>query len=248
MRNASLRAEIKSPKEASSLQKRKSFPPDVETSVLVKCRRRCAFCFGFDSDLSRKSGQIAHIDRNPANASRENAAYLCTRHHDEYDSRPSQTKRLTPNELTDYLAMLYEVLLLPGPWPRAGGLSSHRVQKRSKMSKMGVSLDVYDRRIPTYRVVVKFLRYVMQDMNPAYQDIFQFVADTDEALFLFDDRIADYLAQISKRAVRLHAVAAMLARASNGALALENTELGDWFSRQFEETRTRFAPFLQLGN
>src|SRR5260370_38544133 len=116
------------------------------------------------------------------------------------------------------------------------------------MSKMGVSVDVYDRRIPTYRVVVKFLRYVMQDMNPAYQDIFQFVADKDEALFLFDDRIADYLAQISKRPVRLHAVAAMLARASNGPLPLENTELGDWFSSQFEETRTSFSPFLKLGN
>jgi hypothetical protein len=227
------------------LQKRKSFPPDVETAVLVKCRRRCAFCFGFDSDLSRRTGQIAHIDRDPSNASLENAAYLCTKHHDEYDSKPSQTKRLTPNELRDYQGMLYEALLLPGPWPRVGGLSSRRGQKRSKMT---VSLDVYDRRIPIYRTVVKFLRNLMKDMNPAYQDIFQFVADTDEALFLFDDTIASYLLELSKRAVRLHAVAAMLGRASNGALALENTELGDWFSRQFEEAKTRFAPFLQLGN
>lgn len=88
----------------------------------------------------------------------------------------------------------------------------------------------------------------MQDMNPAYPEIFKFVADTDEALFLFDDTIADYLALLSKRAVRLHAVAAMLARAYGGSLPEENTELGDWFSRQFEETKTRFAPFLQLGS
>jgi len=84
-------------------------------------------------------------------------------------------------------------------------------------------------------------------MNPTYPEIFKFVADTDEALFLFHDTIADYLAQLSKRAVRLHAVAAMLARAYSGPLAEENSELGDWFSRQFEVARTRFAPFLQLG-
>jgi hypothetical protein len=108
-------------------------------------------------------------------------------------------------------------------------------------------LEVYERRVPTYRTVVKFLRYVLQDINPAYPEIFKFVADTDEAQFLFDDLIANYLADISKLAVRLHAVAAMLARASTGPLAQENTEIVDWFSKQFQEAKTRFAPFLQLG-
>jgi hypothetical protein len=165
-------------------------------------------------------------------------------HHDEYDSIPSQTKGLTPDELREHQAMLYEFLSASGPWPSA----TMSKRRRGKSPKIRVSLDVYDRRVPTYRTVVKFLRYVMQDMNPAYPAIFQFVADTDEARFLFDDTIADYLAELSKRAVRLHAVAAMLARAKDGSLAVENTELGDWFSRQFEETRTLFAPFLQLGN
>jgi len=206
--------------------------------------RRCAFCFAFDDDrTAQPAGQVAHIDRDPENASLENAAYLCLKHHNDYDSKPSQAKRLTPNELKHHQAMLYEFLGQPWPWSSTSG-SKRQGRKRRKMR---VTLDVYDRRIPTYRTVVKFLRYIMQDMNPTYPEIFKFVADTDEALFLFDETIADYLAELSKRAVRLHGVAAMLARSYGGSLAEENTELGDWFSKQFQETKTLFVPFLQLG-
>jgi len=191
--------EIKFPsEEAANLPKRKSFPRDVETAVLTKCRRRCAFCFVLENDITAKPGEIAHIDRDPSNASLENAAYLCMGHHDEYDSTPSQTKGLTPDELREHQAMLYEFLSASGPWPSATA-SKHRGRKRPKIR---VSLDVYDRRVPIYRTVVKFLRYVMQDMNPAYPVIFQFVADTDEARFLFDDTIADYLAELSNASMR----------------------------------------------
>ena len=47
---------------------RKRFPKPVETEVLTKCRRRCALCFGLKGDAKVKEGQLAHIDRNSANA------------------------------------------------------------------------------------------------------------------------------------------------------------------------------------
>jgi hypothetical protein len=92
---------------------RRDFPRSIELEVLVVCKRRCALCFGFDADLARKDGQLAHIDRNPANVEKSNAAFLCMPHHNEYDSVPSQTKRITPEELKSYRESLHNALADP---------------------------------------------------------------------------------------------------------------------------------------
>src|SRR5215469_3319724 len=63
---------------------RKPFPPLVQAAVLIHCRRRCAFCFCLENDAGEKAGQLAHIDRNPENNARENAAFLCLEHHSRY--------------------------------------------------------------------------------------------------------------------------------------------------------------------
>ena len=80
---------------------RKTIPRNTETEVLNKCNRRCAFCAHFEYDWGTKDGQIVHIDRNRSNIAEENLAYLCLPHHDKYDSKPSQTRRLQPQELRD---------------------------------------------------------------------------------------------------------------------------------------------------
>jgi hypothetical protein len=133
--------------------RRKRFPTDVETEVLVKCRRRCALCFGLEGDTTEKEGQFAHVDRNPANAVLENAAFLCTKHHARYDSRSRQAKGLTPDELRSYQRGLYEYLALPGAWPDASRSIGRRMS--GKTGNIGVSLDVYDRRVPIYRAATQ---------------------------------------------------------------------------------------------
>jgi hypothetical protein len=87
---------------------RKKASTSVETQVLIKSRRRCALCFGLHGDLREKNGQLAHVDRNPANSVADNLCYLCLEHHNQYDSSPSQSKGLTPGELRHYRQALYE--------------------------------------------------------------------------------------------------------------------------------------------
>jgi hypothetical protein len=72
----------------------------------MESARRCALCFGFDGDLQRKKGQIAHIDQNSSNADAGNLVYICLEHHDEYDSKTSQVKGITEVELQSYKARL----------------------------------------------------------------------------------------------------------------------------------------------
>ncbi|MCO6458599.1 MAG: hypothetical protein J5I93_25105 [Pirellulaceae bacterium] len=84
------------------MSNRKHIPIETETKILMESARRCALCFGLKGDLSRKAGQIAHIDRDASNADEANLVYLCLEDHDEYDSKTSQSKGITAAELTEY--------------------------------------------------------------------------------------------------------------------------------------------------
>jgi hypothetical protein len=54
-----------------------------------------------------KKGQIAHIDGDRNNNAAKNLAFLCFDHHDEFDSRTSQSKGLQRAEIETYREELY---------------------------------------------------------------------------------------------------------------------------------------------
>ena len=214
--------------------RRKNFSRAVEAEVLTRCRRLCALCFIFEDDIRVKRGQLVHIDRNKANAARENAAFL-ELHHDEYDSVSRQTKRIMPAELKEHQKSLLQYLDSPEAW-----------QKKSRVKATGISLELYDRRLPIYRMAMQFFRLVQADYKPDLQEILKFARDTDEALFLFDETIAEYLTELFKKALRLRAITLNLERKGwSEPLWQKGDNLVTWFSEQSEEIRRRFAPYLR---
>jgi hypothetical protein len=141
-----------------------------------------------NQDATQKQGQLAHIDRRPENNKANNAAFLCTEHHPQYDTVSRQTKGYTPKELRQYLQILYAHFESLKP-------TRHGRQKRVKSPNQGrvvVSLEVYDRRILTYRRALQFVRDVVKDLRPDIHMILKFAADVDEARFLFDEIVSDY--------------------------------------------------------
>jgi hypothetical protein len=86
---------------------RRKTPPDIEADVLIQSGRKCCLCFSIDNDYMIKQGQIAHIDKNPANYDPDNLAFLCLNHHDSYDSKTSQSKGITLIEVKKYRDILY---------------------------------------------------------------------------------------------------------------------------------------------
>lgn len=92
------------------MTKRVKAKPSVESEVLVRSRRRCCVCFGLHEDLGLKKGQLVHLDQDPGNNAADNLAFMCWNHHDEYDSRTSQSKGLTEQEVRTYRQNLYERL------------------------------------------------------------------------------------------------------------------------------------------
>lgn len=87
---------------------RATTPEQAVTQVLVRSRRRCALCFGLEHRTGVVKGQVAHVDHNPANNEVVNLVWLCLDHHDQYDSRTSQSKGLTIQEIRHYRADLYQ--------------------------------------------------------------------------------------------------------------------------------------------
>lgn len=89
------------------VQGRRHIPGDIELRVLNRSRRRCVLCFQLNGDLTEKHGQIAHIDKDPANYKEDNLAWLCLDDHSLFDSRTSQHKNYTQAEVKDARAALY---------------------------------------------------------------------------------------------------------------------------------------------
>jgi len=89
---------------------RRRIPAEIEESVLVLSRRRCCLCFGLNRDLAIKQGQIAHLDGRPDNNDLDNLAFMCLEHHDQYDTRTSQSKGLTAREAKRFRKDLHEVI------------------------------------------------------------------------------------------------------------------------------------------
>jgi hypothetical protein len=85
---------------------RKQVSPEMQARILAESRRRCALCFGLHADFSRKTGQIAHLDKDASNDAPENLVFLCFEHHNEYDSITRQSKNITKEELANYRALL----------------------------------------------------------------------------------------------------------------------------------------------
>lgn len=75
---------------------------EIEMRVLLQSRRRCCICYGLSKDAEVKQGQIAHLDRDPSNTTEDNLAFLCLAHHDQYDSKTSQSKSFQIAEVKQF--------------------------------------------------------------------------------------------------------------------------------------------------
>lgn len=120
---------------------RKKIHPDIETTVLISSRRRCALCFGLNFDLSEKRGQIAHLDHDRQNNNIGNLAFFCLDHHADYDSSKSQSKGFTEKEAKYYRSMLYSEILTS---KLAKVKVNYRYSYFSKISDLINTKDVLD--------------------------------------------------------------------------------------------------------
>lgn len=85
---------------------RAHLPRDIEAAVVMQVRRRCCLCWHLTGNKRERRGQIAHINRKRDDHRLANLVFLCLDHHDEYDSRTSQSKNYTEVEVRSYRDLL----------------------------------------------------------------------------------------------------------------------------------------------
>jgi hypothetical protein len=121
---------------------RKTVAQETQVEVLAACRRRCAICFGLNRDTGIKRGQIAHLDRDAANPSFDNLVFLCLEHHDQFDSRTSQSKGMTSDEVRRFRQELASAI--DQAWRQPISIGSVEMSPPDGVSERWVHGDDFD--------------------------------------------------------------------------------------------------------
>ncbi len=176
---------------------RKTTPNKIETSVLRKSLRRCPLCFHLDHDSGEKSGQIAHLDQDPANYDEDNLAFLCLLHHSLYDSKTSQHKNYTAAEVKGWRDELYteleHVRLAQSARMRSDTGQTPNVQRRRDLDTLTSALSLIH--WPTLDEHVSELPYVI--IEPVFHFYEGFHALYTSSLFhLYDPVLAQEMAAL----------------------------------------------------
>ncbi|MEW6586498.1 MAG: hypothetical protein AB1442_12920 [Nitrospirota bacterium] len=241
------------------INKIRNIPKDREAEVLHSSKRRCALCFAYNLDRDIKKGQITHIDRNPENNEPSNLAYLCLLHHDEYDGKTSQSKGWTPKELIKSKKELVEFIKnyfdkLSPEFETATMNKDSAVGRQTKHEKrQNITPDIYNLRIPIYNAYRDLIAKILRDAKIELQDLFEFANKTHEALFLYDENIADFFSLIFQKANRLHYLKKLMEtphlveKEKWNSIVEEESDLLQWFHDNFQDARKLFKKYLNFG-
>jgi len=80
---------------------------ETEKEVLVASQRRCCLCYYLDDKREPRRG---HTNRNRSRSQVDDLVWLCLDHHDQFDSRTSQSKNLMREEVRHYRDRLHREL------------------------------------------------------------------------------------------------------------------------------------------
>ncbi len=147
------------------------------------------------------------------------------------------------SSLLDPFALLTALTALLALW-----IAYH--QYRTNRSKL--RLDLYERRFRVFDAVRDLLAIVGRDGALELKDVQGFVAGTSEATFLFGADIVAYIEELRLKAADLRRVHRTLANtalpvgAERSQAATEDAALITWFAEQFEESKKRFARYLDF--
>jgi len=118
------------------------------------------------------------------------SVFLCLNHHNKFDSNPSQTKGLQPEEVKTAKVSLEEQVDKDFPSILRESASSSEI---STTDTKGISIELYDRRYPVYSAFWEFVLAILREASVPEKERKEYVEGISDALFLFNDEIDAYL-------------------------------------------------------
>ena len=112
-----------------------------------------------------------------------------------------------------------------------------------------LKLDLFDRRYTVFEKIGEFIGSILTSGRVKEGAEIQFLVDTKAVGFLFGDDISQFVSEIYRKAVHLHAVDAEL-NGSTGEARTANIkaqrEIKEWYRQALEGLQARFSEYLKL--
>ena len=131
------------------------------------------------------------------------------------------------------------------------GVGAWIAYRQMRIADAKLEHDLYEKRYRVYDATRKMLAEVVANNNLTMIDLRAFVLGTGDAIFLFDDALAQYLAAMRKSAVEFQAVKETAAQMPEGvekskALKVCHNHI-EWMYAQLDGLSDKFKPFLKLS-
>jgi hypothetical protein len=120
-----------------------------------------------------------------------------------------------------------------------------------KINRDRLRLELYRKRFSIYEGLQAFLDKIMIRLVATDEDLREFRASTDEAVFLFKKDIIKYLKEIHDKGTKLYSYNC---KHMDPNLPIptkqeeeENTVICNWLQRQLEDSKKKFSRYLKFG-
>jgi hypothetical protein len=124
--------------------------------------------------------------------------------------------------------------------------------RQYRLEHIKLRQTLYERRLAIFNSAMQLLSHIMQDADIKMEQLFKFLAETNQSYFLLGEEISEYLTELYKKGVDLSTTNQRLHHSNlpggeeRTRLAHEKGELLKWFGDQFTVARKKFAKHLAL--
>jgi len=121
-----------------------------------------------------------------------------------------------------------------------------------RTNKLKIRLELFEKRYAVYEGAKEFVSIAVRDGNLANEAFFKLNDRTQDAFFLFDNRVDEYIDTLREKGARLRYLRDQLADQSlpigeeRSKISAESAELGIWFSNQFLDAKRVFRKYLRV--
>jgi hypothetical protein len=122
-----------------------------------------------------------------------------------------------------------------------------------RTSRLKFKLELFEKRYAIYQGVKKFILSAVREANLSNDDFFNLNEETQDAFFLFDERVDKYTDELRSKGARLKYLNERLSDQSvsigeeRSKLAEEDAELNTWFGNQLSESKQVFKKYLRVS-
>jgi len=126
--------------------------------------------------------------------------------------------------------------------------------RQYQAKKLDLKLARYDKRFKVYQALKDFIAGVIDEPSITAITVRQFDIATNEASFLFEDEVCNYLKLLRKRAEEMGSLTSQIERLladrerneDRTHLVRQKSELAEWFFNQFDDSKTKFEKYLSI--